>query len=99
MYFWFLFLEVYLHRVNLLNFLCRVLFVSFISYDTLNKVLYVCMYCAKKELHFKEKLIDIAKIVPCWPWHICRAKFHGDRVMNVNELDLLYIVYVLLTYF
>ena len=44
MYFWFLFLEVYLHRVNLLNFLCRVLFVSFISYDTLNKVLYVCMY-------------------------------------------------------
>ena len=35
-------MEVYLHMVNLLNFLFnRVLFVSFISYDTLNKV---CMY-------------------------------------------------------
>ena len=43
--FQFLFLEVYLHRVNLLNFLFRVLFVSFISYDTLNKVcMYVCMF-------------------------------------------------------
>ena len=39
---------------------------TFISYDTLSKVcMYVCIICAKKELHFKEKLIDIAKIVLC----------------------------------
>jgi len=38
-------LEVYLVRVILLSFLFRVLFVSFISCDSLNKVcMYVCMY-------------------------------------------------------
>ena len=35
-------MEVYLHRFNLLNFLFRVLFVSFISYDTLHNE--VCMF-------------------------------------------------------
>ena len=50
----FLFLEVYLHRVKFLNFLFRVLFVSFISYGTLNEVcMYerMCCFCSDISVH------------------------------------------------